>query len=184
MITGLMLVLALQQPQAALADLPPQVTLRPYVVEGRNPRQVRAAVEQHRPVSAAGRPHDSMTTWTYRVRWMTDGAGACLPETAEVTSAVVVTVPELGEGAQLAPRARERWDAWTDYLATHERRRVDLVLAGFEAMQSQIRAAPDCAAMTARQAEAVAAINQQSQALDTTAAEQFRRNPRSVPTFP
>ena len=183
MIVELALSLVLQQGAAAFADLP-HVTVRTYVVQGREPRQVRAAVNAARPVAGDGQGRDAATQWTYGVRWMNDGSGACLPDTAEVTYAVTVTLPELGDEARLNAQATERWNAWSAYLAAHERRRVEGIVDGLAAMQAAMRAAPDCAAMTARRDEAIQAIAQHGQALDQALAEQYRRDRRRLPTFP
>lgn len=183
MIIELAMALAVQQGQAAFADLS-YVTVRTYVVQGRNPRQVRSAIDAARPVLGDGQGRDAATNWTYGVRWMNDGSGVCRPDTAEVTYAITVTLPELGDQARLNEQAMERWNAWAAYLAAHERRRVEGVVAGLEAMEASMRAAPDCAAMTARQDEAVLAIARQSQALDQALAEQYRRDRGRLPRFP
>lgn len=183
MFIALALVAALQQPQAAFADLP-HVTVQTYVVTGRTLRQVRESIAAGRPVLSDGRPRDAATNWTYAVRWRSDGSGACLPETTEVTYAITVTLPEFGEWARLERTHMARWNAWSDYLTAHERRRVEGLISGFEGMQAAMRAAPDCAAMTARRDEAVQAINQHSQALDQAVAEQQARDPRQLPTSP
>jgi len=182
MLFEMAMVLALQQAQAAFADLPP-VTVRTYVVSGRNAQEVRASVNANRPV-LGGQGRDASTAWTYNTRWMNDASGTCLPNTAEVTYAFVVTLPELSEEARLRGESVSRWNEWTAYLTAHERRRVETAIAGFEAMRTAMRAAPDCAVMAARQTEAVAAINAESRAMDAALAEQYRRNPRRLPTFP
>jgi predicted secreted Zn-dependent protease len=153
-------------------------------VEGRSAREVRDSVNANRPVAGDGRGRDASTTWTYNARWRTDASGACVPATTEVTYAFVVTLPELGPEARLRGESVSRWNDWTAYLAAHERRRIDGMIAGFQAMQASMRAAPDCAAMTARQAEALAAMTEQGRGLDAALAEQYRRNPRRLPTFP
>lgn len=172
-----------QTPADAFAGLP-GVTVRTYLVTGRGPQEVRASVNAVRPVASDGRGRDATTTWTYNARWRNDPSGACLPESTEVTWSFVVTLPELAADARLRGESVSRWNDWVAFLTTQERRRVEGAIAGFEAMQAAMRASPDCAGMSARQAEAVAAISAEGRAMDAAVMEQYRRNPRRLPTFP
>lgn len=150
---------ALATAAPVLAALP-HTTLVGYPVSGGSPRAVREAMNEARPREESGQRFDGYTAWNYRTRWRTDGEGRCIPSSATVTIAFTVTLPELTSRARLNRSEREQWDRYFTALAGHEANHVRIGLAGAEAMQAGMRAAPDCDAMRAAVEQAGAAIRE------------------------
>lgn len=144
----------------------PDVTLVGYAVSGGSPRAIRNAMNEARPTDDGGGRFDGHTRWNYSTRWRNSASGQCDPASATVTVRFTVTLPELEGRSRLDRGEREGWDRYFTALVAHETNHVRIGLAGVQAMQSAMRAAPDCDAMRAAQQQAAAAVRDASQTYD------------------
>lgn len=134
-------------PDRALASLP-NVTVVTYPVEGRSRRGIREDMNRNRP-EVNGQRHDARTIWVFQPHWRRDANGQCLPETAELTVTITVTLPELTTRDDLRRADREAWDRYFAALVQHEGNHVHIVNLGAEHIVTAMRQATTCETMEA-----------------------------------
>ena len=144
----------------------PHTTLVGYPVAGRTPRALREAINVGRPSEPDGTRYDGKTEWLYSTRWLTNSQGICDPESAEVTVAITVILPELTTRDSLGHRDLERWDQYYAALVAHEHNHAHLALAGATAIQAAMRASSSCEQMTAAVGSVSETIAQASRTYD------------------
>lgn len=151
LLTFLALIAGAESPpvELALFSDAPDVRIERYAVAGRSPSALRRAIIAARPADAAGGRFDGLTTWNYGFTYLHDGAGVCLPQSAEVRVEITVTLPAPSELNRLDARARRAWDGYITGLASHERNHVRIVERGLTEFRRAVRSAPDCAGMQA-----------------------------------
>lgn len=130
--------------QPALAAMP-NLTLIGYPVSGRSRRAVREEMNERRP-ETGGQRHDARTTWRYSYK-VGGREGVCRPETAEVTVAITVIMPDLEAPERLGRQDRAAWDRYIAALAFHEGNHARIANLGAERMQQSMRAAASCDAL-------------------------------------
>lgn len=145
----------------------PDVTLVGYAVSGDSPRAIRNAINQARPTEAGGGRFDGHTRWDYSTRWRNNASGECDPASAIVSVRFTVTLPDLEGRSRLDRTERDGWDRYFTALVAHETNHVRIGMAGAQAMQAAMRAAPDCDTMRAAQQQTAAAVLDASQTYDT-----------------
>lgn len=153
---------------AALPELAatPGIVIVGYPVSGRSARAIRESINEGRPADSTGERFDGMTTWRYSTRWRGGPDGGCDPSTAEVTTSVVVTLPELTSRDAVDRRTRESWDRYLGALAGHEHNHVRVAMAGAEQLVTFMRGAPNCATMEAARQQIDAAIRSTNEQYD------------------
>ncbi len=156
--------LRLREAAPELAAMP-EVTLEAYLVGGRNPRAIRAAMNAVRPAETdGGERFDAVTRWRYSTRWRGRGDVRCVPETAEAVVAITVILPDLAEADRLGRRDREAWDRYFKALATHEMNHARIALHGRQEIEKAMKAASGCEDMqaaVARVSEEVSAASRE-----------------------
>lgn len=126
----------------------PNVALVGYPLDGRSRRGIRQQMNARRPALGEQR-HDARTVWRYSTRWRGGPGGVCLPETAEVTVAITVTMPDLQDPMRLNREDRSAWSRYLTGLELHEGNHARIANAGAEQMQAAMRAASSCEDMQA-----------------------------------
>lgn len=177
----LFLAAALQSatPELALFDDVPHVRIERYAVAGRSASALRRAINAARPADQQGGRFDGMTAWKFSYRYLHDGQGVCLPQSAEVSVEITVTLPELAEPDCLDSRGRQAWNAYILGLAAHERNHVRIVERGRQELERAMRTASSCLAMEG-------AAQRVSTDVDAASREYDRRTQhgqREVPPF-
>lgn len=143
----------------------PNVTLIGYPVSGRARRAIREDMNRNRP-EVNGQRHDARTVWRYSTRWRGGPGGVCLPETAEVTVQITVTMPDLVDPERLGRTDRDAWTRYLTALETHEGNHARIANLGAERMQQAMRAASSCETMQAAGRQVSAEVSEASQQYD------------------
>lgn len=143
----------------------PNVTLVGYPVSGRSRRTVRDDINRQRP-ETNGERHDARTSWQYSTRWRGGPGGVCLPETAEVTVQITVTMPDLVDPERLNREDLAAWRRYLTALEIHEGNHARIANAGAERMQQAMRAASSCETMQEAGRQVSATVSGASQEYD------------------
>lgn len=132
----------------AVADLP-NLTMTYYDVPGRERDTVRRRLDQRRPVQGDNdQRFDAVTTYNFQTNWQTVD-GRCLPETAQATLQLAITMPRAVHYAEMSRQEKGRWDRYFHQLLAHERNHAMSAVRALPLLQRLLRSARDCAAMEA-----------------------------------
>ena len=133
----------------ALADMP-DTMVATYPVDGRTPQAIRASINRGRPSDVeGGERFDAVTRWSYQANWRRSGPDQCLADTAEVTMAVKIILPDLISRDRLSTREKAAWDGYFQRLVAHELNHGRIAALGSQRMQAALREATSCAEMQA-----------------------------------
>lgn len=143
----------------------PNVVVVGYPIDGRSRRAVRQQMNEQRP-TVDGQRHDAATVWRYAVRWRGGENAACLPETAEVTVSITVTMPDLQDPERLSRADRAAWETNLRGLEIHEGNHARIANAGAGQIRLAMRAASSCEDMQAAFQRVAADVSAASQEYD------------------
>lgn len=145
----------------------PGLTLTGYEVRGRSARGVRESMNDERPAAEGDDArHDARTRWSYRPRWNRTADGQCDAASATVTLSLTIVLPDLATREALSRDERAGWDAYFAALVKHEWNHGRIAEKGQELMETALRGAPNCEAMTAVVRTYVAEITAASREYD------------------
>jgi predicted secreted Zn-dependent protease len=99
----------------------PNVEIQYYDVTGRNPREIREAMNQARPTDPNdGLRLDALSRWRMGFGWPRRGPDQCVLDQARVNFTATVLMPRLVDAEVLPQSVRTRWQAYIAALETHE----------------------------------------------------------------
>lgn len=143
------------EPPAATSPLAgiPNVEIQYYDVSGRNPREIREAMNRLRPADPNdGQRVDALTRWTMRFGWPRGGPAGCQLDRAQGMFTAVVQMPRLANIDAVPASVRARWQIYIAALETHEAGHVRHAFESVATVLAAIRASDCASAPQARQA--------------------------------
>jgi predicted secreted Zn-dependent protease len=119
----------------------PNVDIQYYDVTGRDPREIREAMNRLRPTDPNdGLRLDALTRWRMGFGWPRRGPDQCLLDQARVNFSATVLMPRLVSAETLPQGVRTRWQAYVAALETHEAGHVRHAYEAVPAVLAAIRA--------------------------------------------
>lgn len=119
----------------------PNLEIQYYDVTGRNPREIREAMNQARPTDPNdGLRLDALTRWRMGFRWPRRGPDQCVLDQARVNFTATVLLPRLANAEALPQSVRTRWQAYIAALETHEAGHVRHAYEAVSVVLAAIRA--------------------------------------------
>ncbi len=137
-----------------------------YEVTGNTATELESSMNTAGPIGANGAHFDGYTSWQFRWNWSeTSSNGVCHPTNVRVTYSITITLPQWTPPANADPALVDKWNQFTEALATHEDGHAIRVTNGANQMGAEIADAACGEESTAAQA-ALSAIQQASDEYD------------------